>query len=437
MSPRLASLITRGLDPQTLITGARVAHHILELRRHQRLPIQALRQIQLHRLRALLDYAYANVAYYQRLFDAAGFKPEDLRELCDLRAIPITTKADVRDNPDAFLSGAIRSSRQRSSFTSGSTGIPLHVVKDARAHAYSIALKAYAFTECGVRPTDRFVTVAQSEGSVWPRHSIIPPSSDTAWIIAQLRRARPEVLYTYPSLLARLADRDVSGIQPRLIFSQGITLTQHCRNISRSLFGTDPLDTYGSVEFSRLAFECQEHSGLHIITDGAVVEFVRDGEPVSSGEPGDVVVTGLHNFAMPLIRYRLDDVAIPSDDDCSCGRGWPLIKNIEGRIMEYLIMPSGQKIFPGFIYYAVNSETAQHVRCIAQFQVVQVERNKLRLSVVRGPNFDQEIIARIKDKMERSMLELGENVTVEAEVVPEIPPEKSGKTKIVLSNVQE
>jgi phenylacetate-CoA ligase len=193
------------------------------------------------------------------------------------------------------------------------------------------------------------------------------------------------------------------------------------------------LDTYGSVEFSRLAFECPEHTGLHVITDGAVVELLMDGKPVSVGEPGRVVVTGLYNYAMPLIRYDLDDLAVQSSEACPCGRSWPLIRSIEGRSMDYLTMPSGRQVFPGFIYYVINSETKRHARSIAQFQVVQKERAKVAVMVVKGAQFDTDAVARIKDKMERSLSELGETVVVEVQIVPEIVADRSGKTKLVVS----
>ena len=420
-------------DPRGLAIGARVACGILALRRNQHKSPDTLREIQLRRLRALLEHAGAHVPYYQRVFAAAGFEPRDLTSVEDLRALPVTTKADVRDHPGDFISTAFPPSGLRSSYTSGSTGIPLQVFRDARARASSIALKAYAFMECGARLTDRIVTVAQSDGSLWPRHTIIHPSSSTDRIVEELRKVRPDVLYTYPTFITRLAQFDLAGIRPRLIFSQGLTLTDHCRTVSRSLFGVEPLDSYGSVEFSRLAFECPEHSGLHIITDGSVVEFLEDGKPVPNGKPGQVVVTGLYNYAMPLIRYGLDDLAIPSGETCRCGRSWPLIRSIEGRTMDYLTMPSGRKVFPGFIYYVINNEAKRSDQSIAQFQVVQQERGRIRLVVVQGARFDAAIVARIQEQMESHFLDQGEKVAVDVRVVPEIAPDASGKTKLVVS----
>lgn len=113
-------------------------------------------------------------------------------------------------------------------------------------------------------------------------------------------------------------------------------VTQHCRDIVKKKFDLELFETYGAVEFGWLAFECNEHCGLHMTTNNMYLEIVdEEGEQVSAGEQGEIIVTGLYNRAMPLIRYRIGDLGIPSDEKCPCGRSWPLIKSIEGRINDY------------------------------------------------------------------------------------------------------
>jgi phenylacetate-CoA ligase len=160
-----------------------------------------------------------------------------------------------------------------------------------------------------------------------------------------LRKLKPDVINTFPSIISMLGSYDVSGIHPRLIFTQGEVVTPQCRYVAKESFNSELFETYGSVEFGQLGFECEEHDGLHLITDVAYVEFISDdGEHVSSGETGKIIVTGLCNTTMPLIRYEIGDVGVPSMEECSCGRKWPMVKAIEGRLNDFLVLPSGRRL---------------------------------------------------------------------------------------------
>jgi phenylacetate-CoA ligase len=324
-------------------------------------------------------------------------------------------------------------SKHKICHTSGSTGIPLNIVRDKKTHDYSIALKAYAFMECGVKITDKFVTVGRSEESLWPNKLSMRANAEPDIIIKKLRQVNPDVIYTYANMLSSIASSDVSEINPRLIFTQGTRLSQHCRNLSRSAFGIKVFDTYGSTEFSRLAFECIAHNGLHMITDCAVMEFIHDGEPVSPEKPGEIVVTGLYNYTMPLIRYNLNDTGVPADETCSCGRSWPLIRRIEGRSVDFFTMPSGKKINPGVFYYTIFELTKDNILCISQFQIVQVKRDKIIINIVRGREFNSEIITQLKEKIEESFIKIGENVSVDVHVVNEMSKESTGKIRTMVS----
>ncbi|MBC2715777.1 MAG: phenylacetate--CoA ligase family protein [Desulfobacteraceae bacterium] len=421
---------------KSLFSGARVAYHLLQLRKNQWKSPQELQKIQLTKLKAIVHYAYGNVPYYCKLFDSVKFKPDDLKSLSDIRKIPITTKKDVRANYPEIVSKGTDNSKHKVFYTSGSTGIPLTIIRDQKALDYSLALKAYAFMACGVKVTDKFITVAQSEESLLPNKSSFNAAAETETIIDYLRQAKPDVLYTYGNILAGIAACDVSGIHPRLIFSQGIKLSRHFRDLVKSAFGLEVFDTYGSIEFSRLAFECKAHSGLHMITDCAVMEFLNDGEPVPPGEPGHIVVTSLYNSSMPLIRYALNDIGVLSEEVCSCGRSWPLIKSIEGRYVDFFTMPSGKKINPGILYFPINKETRENIFCISQFQIVQMQKDKIVLNIVKGREFNPEIITRLKKGVGKSFTDIREDVSVDVRIVSEIQKERTGKIRTMISLVK-
>ena len=296
----------------------------------------------------------------------------------------------------------------------------------------------YAFLENGVRLTDRFVNIAFRQKSIsLPNHIFISCLNKTSNIIDILQKFNPDVTYTFPHILEDICSYDASGINPRLIFTQGEVLTRYRRSLIKNVFCLEINDTYGSVEFGRLAFECNEHSGLHMITDSAVTEFIdENGESVAPGERGEIVATGLYNYAMPIIRYRLGDIGIFTDEKCSCGRNWPLIKNIDGRFSDVLVLSSGNKIYPHFLIQCINSELKKNLFCISQYQIIQKKRNKILLKIIKGKKFDPKLLFKIKDNFINFFNRLNEEIFIEIDCVENISTTRSGKLKRVISLIE-
>jgi len=419
-------------------------HYVHWLRVNQSKTPKELKDIQLKKLKAIIKYAYSCIPYYHQLFRASKFKPEDLKNTDDLKKIPVTTKKDVQNNyPNIFPRG-INISKHRVFYTSGSTGMPLKIVINQKENNYSHALMHYTFTECGLSRKDKVATIASPHPShimpflkdiTYKGSKLIPIQDHPENIVSTLRQFKPDVIHTYPSMLAILSHSDVSGINPRLIFTVSETLPQHYRILVRRAFGVEINDAYGSVEFSRLAFECNEHSGLHMITDRAVLEFLNDGEQVSPGEPGEIIVTGLYNYTMPLIRYNLGDVGVPSDERCACGRNWPLIKSIQGRTTDYIVLPDRKKITTSGVWQCVYHEIVVSPFCFSQFQIVQEKIKKFLLKFVRGKEFDAKVIMKIKQNIEEYFLRLGYEVTIDVRIVDDIPMDRTGKRRSIISLV--
>jgi phenylacetate-CoA ligase len=136
---------------------------------------------------------------------------------------------------------------------------------------------------------------------------------------------------------------------------------------------------------------------------------------------------------MPLIRYELGDIATPTDEDCACGRGWPLIKMIEGRKNDEFILPSGRVLSSRNMLEWVFPELKEHIWCLSQYQIVQESRNKIVLRAVKGRLYDEKLVQGIMNKARRDIE--GEDVTLCLEIVNEIPKEKSGKRRKIISRV--
>ena len=425
----------------TLPNYIRALYYIAQLRRHQWLKEEELAKIQEKRLRAIIKHAYHNVPFYRELYDSVGIKPEDIKSTEDLRKLPIITKKDVQKNyPDKMIASGVDINRCGIGSTSGSTGISLEICSGLRTMEYSQALSGYAFFESGLKLTDKMVNITHPHYkiiSTWFRKFGVLKKENISLhdppevIIEALKKAKPDVIYSFPSVLLLLAkeieEKGISGIRPRMIITNAETLTDYAREKIGYAFHTEVYDTYGASEFMRLAFECQEHSGYHIITDCAVVEFIKDGKTVDAGEPGEIVVTGLYNYEMPLIRYNLDDIGIPTKKRCACGRGFPLMGSIEGKVDDFLILPSGRTISPRRFF------ELEHIPAIDEHRTIQKEKDRFIVQVVKGKGFSKETISQIKQHIKLECLP--DNVKVEVKIVDEIRREKHGKLNRIVSEV--
>ena len=427
-------------------------YHQWRLRKDQWKDPRQLKEIQFKRLKAILKHAYDYIPYYHRLFSAAKTKPDAIRNFEGMRKIPMVSKQDIQKNFSDMLARGVDTSKLAFHVTSGSTGIPLKVLRDNSHIIGTSSVSNYVLSECGVRPSDNFVTVwgRESESIQWSKKyarlwagisETIVPLFPPAKLVNVLQLIKPDVLNTFPSLLCTLADYDVSGINPRIIFTRGELVTPHCRDIVKKMFGLELFETYGSVEFGDLAIECNEHCGLHMITDTALIEFVDEaGEPVSPGEQGEIVVTGLWNYVMPLVRYRIGDLGIRSDAKCTCGRSWPLIKSIQGRINDYLVLPSGRKISWLYLIRVLrvilyNKIYRENVFTISQYQIIQDRKDRIILKFVKGREFNPEMLEQIRRSLKKEFDRLGENLEVVTQIVDEIPMERTGKRRLLISKV--
>jgi len=229
--------------------------------------------------------------------------------------------------------------------------------------------------------------------------------------------------------LAKAIDENgIEDIKPKIVFGTSEILDDETRKYINSVFEVEMVDMFGCVELNRTAWECSEHVGYHIDIDAVVMEFIRDGESVSMGERGEIVYTGLYNYAMPLIRYRIGDIGVPSDEICPCRRGLPLMKLIEGRTDSFMQVPDG-RIFPAMIWEPIM----RRIPGVGQFKAIQERKDLIRILLVNDEKFTQKTIDQIEHDVKAVM---GEKINVETEIVDEIPKDKSGKVRAAVSNVR-
>lgn len=371
-------------------------------------PPELLERHQFRQLSRLVEHAYRTVPFYRARLAAAGYRVGEAVTAELWRRMAPIGRREVQEAGDRLVSTAIP--REHGSVgsvtTSGSTGVPVRVKKTMLEQAIwdAITLReprwhGRDFTErlAVIRGPDRG-RVSDPAGSAradWgPPVTIVYRTGPAAVLdihteVAQqaewLRRVRPGYLLTFPSnalMLARYFRANGLALPSlRGISTLSEVVDERLRRECRAAWGVEIVDAYSASETGYIALQCPEHPHYHVQAECALVEVLDEaGRPCAPGEVGSVVVTPLHNFAMPLLRYEIGDRA-EVGAPCSCGRGLPVIARILGRAKHDLILPSGARrhAWLGTQEFAENPAIVQH-------QVVQrsLEELEFRL-VVRRP----------------------------------------------------
>jgi phenylacetate-CoA ligase len=301
---------------------------------------------------------------------------------------------------------------------------------------------ARAFFAMGMRPWHRMTSfVGRAEVpsrvpkwyerlGVWRGRDLSSWDDPGAWTAA-LREWRPQTLVGYAMTLRILAEtmRDGSpiGWRPRVVISGSGVLDEFTRRFLESTFACPIMDYYASYESGTIAWECRRCGGYHISADTVIVETLQDGQPVPAGRPGEVVVTNLHSYAMPFIRYRQGDEAVLSPRRPVCGRTLPLMEKIQGRADDVVVLSDGRKIPSHPFYYAIEP-----VRGVKRWKVVQESLQVLRISIEPGPGFDEDSRRRIEHGL-RAVV--GEAMRIEFAIGPSLPISASQKHRQVSSRI--
>lgn len=411
-----------------------------QLRKNQWLKTSELEELQVKKLHAIIKHAYENIEFYHRKFKDAGIRPEDIKTVKDLTKIPITTKSEIRKNyPEGIVSKNIDISKCIIMSTGGSTGVPLKVVYDEKADDYSKAVNLRSFMENGLKFTSKWISVTNPAHIVkkkWFQHigifgpKYISTTMDVKSQVSIIKDFNPDVIGGFSSslfLIAKEIEKNGIQVNPKAVFGTADMLDEKEREYINSVFNVEMIDLYGGVELNRTAWECSEHVGYHMDIDSVVFEFIKEGEQVAPGERGEIVYTGLYNYAMPLIRYAIEDIGIPSDEKCPCGRGLPLMKIVEGRKDDFVVLQDDRIISP-----RVFSDLMKRISGIDQYKIIQETEERFVVQLVKGEDFSQRTIEHINEEFKKV---LGEDIIIEIEIKEKIPKEPSGKLRKVISKV--
>ncbi|MCK8518693.1 phenylacetate--CoA ligase family protein [Methanoculleus sp. 7T] len=420
------------------------------LQRSQWWSREELEAYQLQALARLLDHAYANVPYYRRVFDERGLVPEDIQTLHDLERLPFLTKEIVQANLPDLKAKNYPETAFEYVRTSGSTGTPMGFYYERGvSRAREWAFMKTQWDRVGYRFGDKCVVLrghvvdAASSGIYWKRAlfgrwlimSSHQMTEETLPVyIDRIQRFRPRFIHAYPStavILARFMREH--GVAPfptvKAVLCGSENLYPWQRSLLEEAFGCRVFSWYGNSEQTVLAGECEESTHYHIFPEYGIVELIgRDGRPVEGpGAMGEVVATNLTNFACPLIRYRTRDVAVLGNGPCSCGRQYPLLEKVEGRLQEFIVTRSGHLISVTPINY--ESGAFENIR---QFQMYQEKMGELIIKVVRKPTYTDEDTRQLTRELR---WQLGDDVDVHVRFVDEIPRTEGGKFRYLIQKL--
>lgn len=410
------------------------------LERSQWWSTDQLLEFQWQELRKLLSIAFSSVPYYQRKYAAAGARFEDIRSWEDFRRLPILTRAEVNQFREELFPRDFHEPRLPHS-TGGSSGEPVRFYRTRESYDWRLAATHRAYSWSGWRPgepTLHLWAAPLSNESPWARRKsrlqalverrlTIPTwrQNEALWqqTIERARRFRPRYLVGYVSSLLGFARYlEEHGIQLtslRAVLAAAEPLSPSLRRYLSAQFRAPVFDTYGSREFMSIAAECESHSGLHLHCENLVVETASP-----PGEPGEILVTDLHNLGTVFIRYAIGDLGVLTDRRCPCGRGLPLLAAVEGRAVDIIHLPDGSAISP-ILFRHVLKEVPE----IIQFQVRQQAPDHLVLSVVLSadlvPSHREWLLSELQRAIGAGRLTL--------EVVPSIPTGPSGKHRAVVA----
>jgi len=418
-----------------------------QLEETQWLTAAELERLQFQQLGQLLAHAWRTVPYYRAVLDTAGYRPGQDVTSAFWHRLPILARRTIQQQPAAFISGDPLPSHGKRFHdrSSGSTGTPVTIVKTDIEHlfwqAFTLREELWhardrgaklAVLRAGMRKAAPTASGGLLENWGAPVATVYPSGpmalldlaiTTTAEQAAWLVRENPAYLLTVPSALRELARHfHAHGLalsDLRALRTVGEVVGPELRQECRAAWGVEIADIYSATEVGYIALQCPGREHYHAQAESALVEILDEhGRPCRPGTPGRVVVTPLHNFAMPLLRYEIGDFAEPGEP-CACGRGLPVLTRIFGRVREMLVLPSGQRRYPTGWFREFSL-----VDGLVQFQLVQKSLDALELRLVTRPPFGAGDEERLRQMLQAA---LGASFTVAFRYLDEIPRGPSGK----------
>jgi phenylacetate-CoA ligase len=420
-----------------LVIGSSFISKLKELRRDCLLTEDELILLQKEKLQKLLRYSINNIKYYSSL------RVQSLENELEIKKFPILDKQILFDNQDSLLSQPKNKLIKNAS--SGSTGQQSIVYWSKEEQSINRATQILwwewagyrlgdPLLQTGITPNRGFVKYIKDKLlNTYYLQAFTHSKEDVVKALRWAQQQEAPVLAGYASslyVIAKYAIEENIKVEFKAAVSWGDKLFDHYKSTIYTAFGVNVCETYGSAEGLMMGGQ-KDLDNMYLMSSNVFIEIVDDkGNDVKDGELGHVLVTNLNGYAMPLIRYRIGDLAIKmpqTEYPLIREYGFPLWKKIIGRDTDLVITESGK-------YLVVHSFTGvfEHIPEIKQFCVVQNSKKGITIQFIKGANLTEKILETAKRKL---LSYINEPFNIEFEEVTTIPPTKSGKPQLIISNL--
>lgn len=404
-------------------------------------PKKKLEEFQNEKLQIIIRYAYNNVPYYKKIFNVRGLKPSDIKTSKDLKLLPILTKDEIRKNFNKLLAKNYRKYYPILSHTSGSTGTAMdfyltknleNVIESAHVwrhwnwanYNYSnrcVVIRGKIITE----DLNVIAPYKMDQNTLLLSSFHLSPKSIKQYV-ELMKKFKPKIIRAYPSamlVITKFLKRaSIKPVEIESIITSSETLLPTHRKEIEEFWGAKIYDWYGLGERAAAIGEC-EKGGFHINSEYGIIEF----KDIPKNNHKEIIATSFWNFAMPFIRYSTKDIVMTlTNNQCPCGRTLPIVKSIDGRIEDFIITKDLR--FIGRLDAALK-----YSRGIKFTQIVQDKIGHILVKIVK----DAEFTSRDHEKLNLELKKrLGNNIDIDYEFTNDIPRNKAGKLRFVISKIK-
>ena len=435
------------------LSGSKVPRNLKEIHKYEFADREEIERLKEQKLTDLLIHSYNNVPYYSKLLREYDVVDENGNvKLENFPELPLLTKDIIRKEGENLYSKDHKSRRSYKNTSGGSTGEPVEFIQDCQYDDWNIATKLYFNMVLGKEPGDSEIKFWGSDrdiikGNLTLKDRMINflynrkffnsyqlDDNSMSELIQLNNRFKPATFWSYMEsaleLTNFLEDHKQYFHPPKILISTIGPLTNEVKEKIESQLKCRVYNQYGSREVGVIACQCKEQKGLHTFPWWNLVEILNEkNEPVKN-EEGDVVVTTFYNYSMPLIRYNIGDVAIASEDSCSCRRNTLVLKKILGRTLGYFKKSDSSLVHSHFLVQSLFFRD-----WLKRFQIIQDRLDhiliKLELREDQTPPKQD-----IEDITAKTKLLMGNRCQIDFETVDTIKRTVSGKYVYTLCKVK-
>jgi phenylacetate-CoA ligase len=419
-----------------------------QVMKNQWKPYQELKKEQDMKLQHMITFCYENVPYYHTTFKNSGLNPDDIKIVEDLEKLPVLTKDTIKHHWNEFKPFTLSKMKYSTGATGGTTGTPFYYRLSKHDRFLSGALLYRGWGYGGYDLGDKMVFLAGSSLDIGAKSTMGKFAHEFVRNLKKLssfdmgekemreyvhiiNSFKPKYIRGYASSIYFFAswieERNLNISSPAAVFSTAENLYPNMREKIAEVFDCEVYDAYGLNDGGVGAYECPEHTGLHIDTERSIMEVVdHEGHQMHCGE-GRILATSLHNYAMPFIRYETGDEGHIIDDVCSCGRGHQLLKKITGRSTDIFFTPEGNKVHGWFFLYIFWD----YGHGMKEYQVIQETLNTIIIKIVPDKNFDKKQLDFIRELIKKR----SSGWNIEFQCVDKIERSSAGKYKFIINKL--